>query len=81
LKRAVKSIQKYSDKEVINAGVAGYTITDEVSLFVERAKYVEPDITILQVLDNNLHDLLYFKRNPLKEINWTGIKEFILHRN
>jgi hypothetical protein len=50
------------DKEVVNAGVAGYTIIDEVMLFVERAKYVEPDITILQVLDNDLYELFYFKR-------------------
>lgn len=55
--------KKYPDKEVINAGVAGYTITDEVSLFIDRAKYVEPDITILQVLDNDIYDLFYFKRN------------------
>ena len=55
--------KKYSDKEIINAGVAGYTITDESSLFMERAKCVEPDITVLQVLDRDLHDLFYFKRN------------------
>jgi hypothetical protein len=55
--------KKYLNKEFINAGVAGYTITDEVSLFIERAKYVEPDITILQVLDNDLQDLFYYKRN------------------
>lgn len=55
--------KKYPDKEVINAGIAGYTITDEVSLFIERAKYVEPDITILQVLDNDIYGLFYFKKN------------------
>ena len=55
--------RKYSDKEVINAGVAGYTIIDELSLFVERARYVEPDITVLQVLDNDISDLFFFKRN------------------
>jgi len=55
--------RKYSDKEVINAGVAGYTITDELSLFVERARYVEPDITILQVLDNDIFGLFFFKKN------------------
>ncbi len=55
--------KKYSEKEIINAGVAGYTITDEASLFNERAKYIEPDIVILQVLDNDIFDLFYFKRN------------------
>ncbi|MBN2301291.1 MAG: hypothetical protein JXN60_02115 [Lentisphaerae bacterium] len=55
--------KQYADKEVINAGIAGYTITDEASLFMGRAKYVEPDITILQVLDNDLLGLFYFMRN------------------
>lgn len=54
---------KYPDKEIINAGIAGYTITDEVSLFVERAKYTEPDITILQATDNDIFGLFYFKKN------------------
>lgn len=52
----------YPDKEVINAGVCGYTITDELRLFTERAKYVEPDIVILQVCPNDLPELSYFRR-------------------
>jgi hypothetical protein len=55
--------EKYPDKEIINGGKAGYTITDEVSLFMERAKYVEPDITILQVLENDIEGLFYFLKN------------------
>lgn len=55
--------REYSDKEVLNAGYPGYTITDELSLFRERAKFVEPDIVILQVCPNDLLDLLFFKRN------------------
>lgn len=55
--------EKYPDKEIINAGISGYTITDEVSLFLERAKYTEPDITVLQVADNDLLGLFYFKKN------------------
>jgi lysophospholipase L1-like esterase len=54
--------QKFPDKEVINAGICGWTITDEVSLFRERAKYCEPDIIILQALDNDLSDFFYFYR-------------------
>ena len=54
--------QKFPDKEVINAGICGYTITDEVSLFTQRAKYCEPDIIILQALDNDLSDFFYFYR-------------------
>jgi hypothetical protein len=54
--------QKYPDKEVINAGICGYTILDEVSLLKQRAQYCEPDIIILQVLDNDLLDFFYFRR-------------------
>lgn len=46
---------------VINAGIAGYTIYQESALFMERAKYVAPDITILQVLDNDLTGLFSYK--------------------
>lgn len=49
--------------EVVNAGVPGYTIEDEASLFIERSKYIEPEIVILQVLDNDLPDFFWFKRN------------------
>ncbi len=55
--------KKYPEKEIINAGIAGYTILDELALFTERAKYVEPDITILQVLDNDLYGFFYFQKN------------------
>ncbi|MDD4990308.1 MAG: SGNH/GDSL hydrolase family protein [Candidatus Pacebacteria bacterium] len=63
--------EKYPDKEVINAGVAGYTIADEAPLFLERAQYTEPDIVVLQVLDNDLPDFFSYKRNQFnrKKIN------------
>ena len=54
---------RFPEKEVINAGVLGYTITDEANLFIDRAQYVEPDITILQVLDNDIYGLFFVKRN------------------
>lgn len=47
---------------VMNAGIPGYTIADELSLFSEKAKYVNPDIVVLQVLGNDLFDLFFFKR-------------------
>lgn len=43
--------------EAINAGIAGYTICDEFSHFDERGKYTEPDIVLLEVLDNDLYGL------------------------
>lgn len=55
--------KKNQDKEFVNAGVAGYTIDNEASLFRERAIYTEPDVTILQVLDNDFYDLFYFRKN------------------
>ncbi len=55
--------EKLEGYEVINAGVCGYTIEDELSLFIERAQYCQPDITILQVLDNDLTGFFTFKRN------------------
>lgn len=60
---------KYPNIEIINAGIAGYTITDEVSLFNDKAKYIEPDITILQVLDNDIYGLFYFKKNEFDRNN------------
>ncbi len=54
--------RKFKDKEFFNAGKAGYSVPEELSLFNERARYIEPDITILQVLDNDLYGLFYFQR-------------------
>ena len=51
------------DLEVLNAGVAGYTITDETMLYLERARHAAPDITVLQVLDNDLYGFFHFKLN------------------
>jgi len=59
----------YPDIEVINAGVEGYTITDEAAMFAERAKYTEPDITVLQALDNDLTGLFAFKLNQINCYN------------
>lgn len=63
--------RKYPEKEIINAGIAGYTIPDEASLFLETAKYAEPDMTILQVLENDIPDLFYFERNQFDRNNGT----------
>jgi len=53
------------DQEVINAGIMGYTITDVLSLFQERARFCEPDIVIVQVLDNDIFGFISFKKNQL----------------
>ncbi len=46
------------DAEVINAGFPGMSIYHELTYMQQRGQYVEPDILILQVLDNDLHELL-----------------------
>jgi len=48
---------------VMNGGISGYTITSELSLFSDKAKYVNPDIVVLEVIGNDLTDLFFFKRN------------------
>jgi lysophospholipase L1-like esterase len=50
-------------QEVLSAGVFGYTISDEVELFLERAKYTEPDIVILQVMHNDILGLISYMEN------------------
>ena len=51
------------DSEVFNAAAESYTVSDEEALFDERAKFVEPDIVLLQCLDNDLTDFFWFQRN------------------
>lgn len=51
------------DAIVMNAGMFGYMIADEVGLFRERARFAGPDVTVLQVLDNDLIGLVFFYRN------------------
>jgi hypothetical protein len=49
-------------REIINAGVPGYTILQERDLYRERARFVDPDIVVLQVLFNDLYGLFFFER-------------------
>jgi len=42
--------------EALNAGVSGYTLRQELGLFVERGYRSHPDLVILQVLDNDVPD-------------------------
>ncbi len=52
----------HPDKEIINAGHGGYGIKNEVEQFLKSAKYSEPDITILQVLDNDISQMFSIMR-------------------
>ena len=52
--------ERFQNIEAVNTGVAGYTICDELSYFEERGKYLEPDIVVLQVADNDLYGFFPF---------------------
>ncbi|BFG70956.1 hypothetical protein KACHI17_18370 [Sediminibacterium sp. KACHI17] len=57
--------QRFPDAEIINAGVIGYTIDDQVSLIAERAKYAEPDLIILVTNPNDIGDFYFTQRNRM----------------
>ncbi len=60
--------QRFPDAEIINAGVIGYTIEDQVSLVSERAKYAEPDIIILVTNPNDIGDYYFTQRNKMSRV-------------
>jgi lysophospholipase L1-like esterase len=50
----------YQDAErvqVFNAGIAGYTIRDELALLREKGLLLKPSLVVLGVFENDLHDL------------------------
>ncbi len=59
------------EREIINAGIMGYTIPDELQLFHDKAQYAEPDIVVLQVYSNDILDLSFLKRQGM------GMKDYI----
>lgn len=46
---------EWPDLEVVNAGVCGYTICDQLSYFEDRGRFTEPDIVVLQTFPNDLY--------------------------
>jgi len=46
--------------QCLNGAVAGYTIQDQKGLYLERARFSQPDLVILQVLDNDISGQYYF---------------------
>jgi len=53
--------KRIPDKEMVNAGKWGFTIVDESTLFAERAKFMEPDVVVIQVLENDIYGMLSTK--------------------
>lgn len=62
------------DREFLNAGVEGYTIADEAALFAERARFSEPDLVVLQVLDNDIPGFFSFHRNEMRRRGGQPVK-------
>lgn len=60
--------QRFPEAEIINAGVIGYTIDDQVSLLSERAKYAEPDLIILVTNPNDIGDFYFSQRNKMSRV-------------
>lgn len=57
-------------REYINAGISGYSVTEQKLLWERKAKYSEPDIVILQVLDNDiLSGMTTYKKNLIGKDN------------
>lgn len=49
--------------ECLNAARHGYTVSDYLSLYRERARYAEPDVVVVQANGGDLRDLMAYHRN------------------
>lgn len=55
--------QKYPGKEIVNAGNLQYTIDDYYTLYVEKARYTEPDVVIVCTNGGDILDNYFSQRN------------------
>ena len=55
--------QKYPAKEIINAAYLHYTIEDYLSLYLEKAKFTEPDIVVVCTNGDDILDYFFSQRN------------------
>ena len=55
--------KKYPGKEIINAAFMHYTIEDYLSLYVEKARYTEPDIVVVFTNGTDILDYFFTDRN------------------
>lgn len=79
--------EQYTNRslEVLNAGIASYTITDELAYFTEKGLALAPDLVILEVTFNDIADMRKIQRGLFKrptagdwkvETKW-AIKNFL----
>ena len=55
--------QSFQNKEILNAGVIGYSMDDYASLFKEKAKFAEPDLIFVFTNTNDITDMFFTQRN------------------
>ena len=55
--------KRYPGKEMVNAGNVHYTIEDYLSLYTEKARYVEPDLAIVCTNGTDILDYFFTSRN------------------
>lgn len=55
--------QQFPDKEILNAGIISYTIEDYLTLYLEKARFAEPDLVIMATNGGDVTELFFSHRN------------------
>jgi len=55
--------KRYPDKEIVNAGNLQYTMEDYYSLYLEKARFVEPDLIVVCTNGGDVLDNFFSQRN------------------
>ena len=55
--------QKAPGKEFVNAGFSNYTIEDYLDLYLEKARYAEPDILVICTSGEDVLNYFFTQRN------------------
>lgn len=53
----------FPEMEIVNASMWGYSIDDQLGLFEQRAKYIEPDLVIVGANGGDILDFYFAHRN------------------
>ena len=59
---------RFPDKEIVNAGFENYTLEDYLSLYVEKAKYMEPDLVIICTDGDDILNYYFTQRNHFSRL-------------
>lgn len=54
---------RFADKEIVNTSMWGYSVDDQLRLFEDRAKYVEPDLVVFATNGGDILDFYFSHRN------------------